>query len=219
MNRKSFIVSWPALVGIVVALAVIVFLGSKAYKYKTTTNNDIAAINNDNIEDINIPGWKSYTNSKYNFTIKYPESYTKEEGSTGFYNDMNLYGITIRTPKDYQKGTDFNIGMIELQVGTSTASCYSANGVDNDMTVTKNINGNLFYYSPSQPFDDAAMGGQRGYIYIYSLIKNDLCYRIIESIGYRDLTGFMDNYVKPPHFDEQQVNSDFDSIIATLNIR
>jgi len=167
----------------------------------------------------NIANWETYSNSQYGFDLSYPSGYLLDESNNGgFFNEINLFNLSIKVPNDYQKGTDFNVGRVTVTVSSTTSKCYSSNSTYEDMTATKTINEKSFRYNSKQPFDDNAMGGQRGSWSIFSTIENGRCYRIEKRIGYRDLRGLKDPpYL--PHFDEQKVNLDLDNIISTFLIK
>lgn len=169
------------------------------------------------VPENNHAGWHTVTNTQYGFQIQYPAGYqTQESNNGGFYNETNIYDLSISVPIGYQSGTDFNVGRIDLSVSPSTSMCYSSSGTSTiDMTATKTIGDNVFHYNPAGPLDDSAMGGQRGTDTLFALIHNGQCYRIQETMGYRDLHGFSEPPY-PPHYDEAQLNSDLESIIETL---
>lgn len=159
---------------------------------------------------------KTYTNSKYSFSLNYPVEYLLNESNNGgFFNEVNIFDLSLRVPSDYQKGTDFNTGTIDISVSPTIAKCYYSNGTDEDMTALKVINNKSFHYNPKQPFSDSAMGGQRGSSSMFSIVLNGQCYRIQKLVGYRDLRGFAEPPY-PPHFDEQKANLDLDNIISTF---
>jgi len=159
---------------------------------------------------------KSYSNQEYGFSVKYPNDFVLSEGKTSFFSELGLFGISVNAPADYEKGTDFNVGRINLSVSSSTAKCYVSNLVEGVFSAEKNIGGKTFYYNPLQPFSDAAMGGQRGEESLFASVIDGQCYRITKTIGYRDLKGFTDPPYAP-HFDEAKVNAEFDSIISSFD--
>ncbi|HTE48631.1 MAG TPA: hypothetical protein VK675_01860 [Candidatus Paceibacterota bacterium] len=160
--------------------------------------------------------WKTYTNDQYNLSIKYPVDFSiNESKGGGFFNEQNLYDLSISAPADYQKNTDFNIGRIEILVSPSIAKCYTSSSNGGNLSSIKLINGISFYYNPQQPFEDDAMGGQRGKDSLFASIHDNQCYRIQKFVGYRDARGFT-NPPYPQHFDEQKVNTDLDNIISTF---
>ena len=160
--------------------------------------------------------WKTYTNVKYGFTLNYPSNFSlKESQNGGFFDELNLYNLSVSAPADYQKGTDFNVGRIDVIVSSSTAKCYTSSPNSNDLSSVKNINGISFHYNSRQPFSDDAMGGQRGTYSLFATIDNGQCYRITKTVGYRDSSGFT-NPPYPLHFNEQSVNADLDNIILSF---
>ena len=166
-----------------------------------------------------IPPSNTFTNSAQKFSINYPLGFTSEESAAGgFYNETNLYNLSINVPASYQKNTDFNIGRVTVSVSPTITQCYSSSGSSTiDMTATKVINGITFHYNLSQPTDDSAMGGQRGKLSLFATIANNHCYRIEKQVGYRDLHGFTEPPYAP-HFDEAMVNADLDAIITSIAI-
>ena len=177
---------------------------------ETTTTTIVKNSSSTNQTPDQAPSLITYKNSKYNFSIQYPKDFSIQESVD--------YGpvLSIRVPTNYQKGTDFNVGLINISVSTSTAKCYTSNYANEAMTGIKVIGGKSFHYNVKQPFDDAAMGGQRGKESSFAIINNGLCYTIEKLIGYRDLRGFADGPY-PPHFDEAKVNADLDSVIASFS--
>ena len=160
--------------------------------------------------------FKPYSNQEYGFSVKYPKDFVLSEGKTSFFNELDIFGISIKAPADYEKDTDFNVGNITLSVSSSTAKCYISNSVAGVLSAEKNIGGKTFYYNPLQPFSDAALGGQRGEESRFASVINGQCYRITKLIGYSDLRGFTDPPYAP-HFDEAKVNAEFDSIISSFD--
>jgi hypothetical protein len=164
----------------------------------------------------NTSNWKTYTNAQYNFSIQYPKNFTMAESQGGgFFDEQNLYDLSINAPADYQKDTDFNIGRIEMFVSPKTTNCFTLSQNGGNLSAVKIINGISFHYNPQQPFEDDAMGGQRGKDSLFAAILNGQCYRIEKLVGYRDAHGFTEPPY-PPHFDEQKVNADLDAIISTF---
>ncbi len=164
-------------------------------------------------------GWKTYSNSQYGFSLSYPADYIfSESNNGGFFNELNIFELFIHVPNGYQKGTDFSIGAVNVMVSPSISKCYSSDGVNEDMTSTKIINGKSFKYNPRQPLDDSAMGGQVGSWSMFTTVEKGQCYRIEKQVGYRNSRGFKDPPY-PPHFDEQKANSDLDNIISTFLIK
>ena len=193
---------------LIVSLILIYVVYSYAEKQKYS---DVSTVTSQNSTSTNVSDLTTYNNSKYNFSIKYPKDYTITE------NDENYgFNLSIKVPSDYQKGTDFNVGSVNITEGTSTKDCYISNYGNENMTGVKIIGGKEFHYDIKQPFDDAAMGGQRGKVLSFAIINDGLCYRIEKMIGYRDLRGFSDGPY-PPHFNEKKVNSDLDIIISSFN--
>ncbi len=162
-------------------------------------------------------GLKKYDNTKYAFNLFYPPEYLSSETENGgFYDELNIFNLDIKTPDGYQKDTDFGEGRVTIMVSPTISNCYYIkDSIYGNMTAIKMINGKAFHYNPKQPFEDAAMGGQRGLISLFSLIENGKCYRIEKTIMYRDSRGFREPPY-PPHFDEQKANLDLDNIISTF---
>ncbi len=159
---------------------------------------------------------KTYSNNDYGFSFNYPDGYLLNENNNGgFFNELNIFELSIIVPSGYQKGTDFNTGRVDVIVSPSIAKCYSTDYVNEDMNAIKEINGKSFHYNPKQPFPDNAMGGLRGLGSLFSIIENGKCFRIAKQVAYRDLHGFSDPPY-PPHYDEQKLNTDLDNIISTF---
>ena len=161
-------------------------------------------------------GWQAFENKDKDFGILYPTGFLVNESTDGgFYSELDLYTLSIKAPDNYQQGTDLNVATVIVSVSDTTSKCFSSNSTDMDMTETKSINGKVFNYNPKQPFDDNAMGGQRGTSSIFSTVENAKCYRIQKLKGYRDLRGFAEPPY-PPHFDEVDANKTLEGIIGSF---
>ena len=200
------------LVPLLITILIVLLISGAVYIYQNNNKETIVPIvkmpeNNSPASDLN-----TYTNSKYNFSIQYPRDINIEEN--------NDYGasLSIKVPSDYQKGTDFNVGLINISVSTSTEKCYISNYANEVMTGIKIIGGKSFHYNIKQPFDDAAAGGQRGKESSFAIVNNGFCYTIQKLVGYRDLRGFSDGPY-PPHFDEVKANADLDTVISSFNLK
>lgn len=158
---------------------------------------------------------KTFTNSKYSFSIQYPANFTAEEtNSDGYFDHLNLYSVTLRTPSGYQANTNFDQGWVAVSVDPSIKDCYTLNSENNaPMTSTRIIDGKSFHYDPSQPIDDSAMGGQQGEDSVFALVENGQCYRVQKTIGWHTLSA------GKQQFDKSKVNADLDAIISTLVIK
>lgn len=190
--------------------------------YNFPTSVDINQKNNDSLPVVTSPqlqikdGWKEYTDSTNKFSIQYPENFINQGIQPGgFYTEINIPTLTIRFPNDYQKGTDYDGAFIELSVSPKTDKCFSSNYETENINLTRVINGTTFHYT--EPVNDSAMGGVRGTSILMSAVKNGKCYRISKTYSYRDYLGLMEPPY-PPHYDEQKIKDDLESIITTLII-
>ncbi|HEU5114941.1 MAG TPA: hypothetical protein VFT82_04220 [Candidatus Paceibacterota bacterium] len=164
-------------------------------------------------------GWTGFSKQEYGLSLAYPKDYSfREEADAGFFNELGIYDAIINVPQDYQRGTDFEVGRVDVLVSTTTANCYTESPSGRILSATKTINGTDFKYDPNQPLADDAMGGQRGMYSLFAAAKNGFCYRIEKEVGFRDLRGFADPPY-PPHFDETKANADLDAIVGTITIR
>lgn len=215
---------------IVLIIIIIVLVGYIVIKSKnngtvasdTATNSQVVKDTSDqtsgsksNTQTTSNGTTKTFTNSKYSFSIQYPTNFTSEEtNSDGYFDHLNLYSVTLRTPSSYQANTNFDQAWVAISVDPSTKDCYTLNSENNTpMTSTRIIGDKSFHYDPGQPIDDSAMGGQQGEDSVFALVENGQCYRVQKTIGWHTLSA------GKQQFDKSKVNADLDTIISTLVIK
>lgn len=219
--QKGFFIVW-GVIAFVVAAA-IASSGLLAYKYFSAKNNEQIACTMEakicpdgssvgrsapNCEFAACPdataGWKTYTNDKYNFSIKYPTDYTftdKPGNNLGYGFDVQYEGVPFPSPLPRL----FNLSVKDKHIDSSSLSVFADNKIGNldmclkkydytngtklvDLQQTKDVNGNKFYIVVEKQ-GDAAMGGQRGFFSEYRIIHNSYCYIFSLEVGYH-LVGY-----------------------------
>ena len=199
-----------------IVLGILVLAGSFYYLGNSSENKEVKNIIPEKVTNDISKDKETYTYKNHGITIELPKNFLiSESNDGGFYDEINLYRLSINAPSDYQKNTDFSNAFVNISISPKIIKCYSSNGVDEDMTSIKNVNGLSLRYNPKQPFSDNAMGGQRGFSSSFSFIVKGQCYRIEKIVGYRDLRGFAEPPY-PVHFNEQKANLDLDNIISSI---
>lgn len=172
-NQRGFIL--PAII-IIIAVTVLGSAGYLAYKqYSKPQTPNFNDQSNLNVQNLNpqTADWKTYTNTEYGFEIKFPDDIMISYNN----DDRNFWNkISVKNPV---KISGNNSG-IDILIGTSKESidnCLKFNFYEvlENMTDTKEING-IDFYTKSQ--GDAAMGGERGIITQYSIVRNNTCYTL-----------------------------------------
>jgi hypothetical protein len=118
--------------------------------------------------------WKTYTNAEYGFEIKYPKD-----------------SIVINNPDSYDQSAKIRIMMADKFSDTGSATIKINSGLQSECKNSETLhpeevklNGVAFNKAS---FDDAAMGGQRGFITNYYVFKNNTCYLISGMAGWRSI--------------------------------
>lgn len=136
-------------------------------------------------------GWKKYSNSEYNFELRYPTTavITENNENVSWFGGANQVSVrtvaTISTPTAGQREA-----FVIVYVGNGNNSANNCNKINlnaqaSQITETKNLNGTVFYVGG---YSDAAMGGARDNVTQYSVLKNNLCYLIQANATWRDVT-------------------------------
>lgn len=173
LYKKGF-----ALVVIAVIIAVVVgggYLAVKKLKVHSVTSE---------IQSPETVGWKTYTNTKYGFKMEYPAGYSLTDTDVPpSYPHPRL--VKFSATEEYLDDTSISIFADNTPAHLSTClKTYDGRG----LTRTKEINGNKFYVV-SDKEGDAAMGGQRGQISEYHLVRNNNCY-VIDAHVYWHIVGY-----------------------------
>ncbi len=138
-------------------------------------------------EVIHTANWKTYTNNQYEFAVDYPLTYQISDtlAKEGFYKETISKIVSFTDKENYIDDSTFSVYADNASSNLSTC-LKDYNG--EDLTKTKEINGNVFYIY----FDkvkDAAMGGAMGSLSQYRVIHNNYCY-ILDSHIYWHNAGF-----------------------------
>ena len=116
---------------------------------------------------VSVSGMSKYTNAHYGFSFKYPSNLILNKQEDGFTSagDVSLY---VASGKYYPR--------ISFKVATDTSMCspklVSGEGIA--PTQSETISGNIFLYDVESDCGAGSCGRTRQ----YSIIKNNLCYRI-----------------------------------------
>lgn len=128
-----------------------------------------------------VEGWKTYTNEQYGFELQYPANYqvSTSIGKHGFYDRQVTTIAKFSGSERYVNSAYFAVSADNDRLNLSACLNDDNHPTSAPLTRTKNINGNEFYVFEENA-EDAAMGGWRGSVSQYRIIRNGYCY-ILES--------------------------------------
>ncbi|GEM_PF-1244253 len=135
-------------------------------------------------------GWKIYTNSGYNFSIKYPTTASLTENNEDETWYGGTYQIAIKTITTVSipnaESRDAFVIFYVANGQNAINNCYkqNLNAQGAEIIETQEINGTVFHVAN---FGDAAMGGKRDSVSQYSVLKNNLCYILQGNATWTDI--------------------------------
>lgn len=141
--------------------------------------------------------WKTYTNSQYGFTLKYPSSYSLNDspGKQPYFEYEISEVASFSGKSNYIDSSLFSVFADNNSVNLSMCLKDDPGSANpKDLTETKEINGNNFYVLYDNTSDNA-MGGARGTVSEYHIIHNGYCYILNSNIYWREAgyLGIMEN--------------------------
>jgi hypothetical protein len=113
-------------------------------------------------ETVSTSEWKTYTNAKYAYEVKYPGTFSQIKAT-----DPDI--LLLRSTSDYQEGTDLTFAGLSVDTNTSVAQCKD---------------------DPRQPIEDVVVKELQSKNYTNAVIGNNLCYMIRYNYVYGDIKSF-----------------------------
>jgi len=132
--------------------------------------------------------WKTYTNAKYELSIKYPADTRVSQISNYTLPALNTDKNIITAIQSINPNYPRSLTGLDISESNDLANC-------NKNTTTKNISGIAFFVAGENIPNDA-MGGMRSINDQYYVIHGNICYSIQSSVFWQDVS--FDTTVKVP---------------------
>ena len=130
--------------------------------------------------------WQTYRNEEHGFEIKYPEDTRISETSNYTIPALNTNKDIITAIQSKEPSYPRSLTGLSVYATDDVVSCSVLNN-GKKITETKDINGITFLvYGENLP--DSAMGGIRSVFDIYRIVYNNVCYSILSSVDWRDVS-------------------------------
>lgn len=186
------------LVAIVSAGGVYVYLNNKENKEKDNLNSQIAELKNEiselkNVAAINndTAGWKTYTNSSYGYSFRYPTDWTL--------NASDIKSVTIDSAKNEKlRGTIYEGWMEDITVSAYNSLAETDSSLNNDPNV-KNAFSNVAETTLAGQKAYEEIEGGFGAYYVLTAMNN--------SRGYKILFGNVDSREKLTLIDKEIIST------------
>jgi len=160
--------------------------GDPRADYYIKTFNEVLSTIKLFIDQNETANWQTYRNEEHGFEIKYPEDTRISETSNYTIPALNTNKDIITAIQSKEPSYPRSLTGLSVYATDDIASCSILNN-GKKITETKDINGITFLvYGENLP--DSAMGGIRSVFDIYRIVYNNVCYSILSSVDWRDVS-------------------------------